>query len=126
MASGLLVHLTLASYKVARTFNRSGATQTTARYIPNTFDRVWHDGIFNKPKSSQVIWNLMYLAVFHHFSVINSSIWFWMGSICKDIQLILVFLNTLYLLLCFFYYTLMIFPIMLSMTLISSPNLTRL
>ena len=43
--------LTVASDRVARAFNRSGATQAVTLDIFKAFDRVWHAGLFHKLKS---------------------------------------------------------------------------
>ena len=43
--------LTVASDRIARAFNRSGATQAVALDISRSFDRVWHAGLLHKPKS---------------------------------------------------------------------------
>ena len=48
-----------------------------------------------------------YLALFLLFSVIDSFKWFWMGSLHKNIQLMLEFLKVPFLFLHFSYYTLM-------------------
>ena len=60
-----------------------------------------------------------YLALFLLFSVIDSFKWFWMESLHKNIQLRLDFLKALYLVLYFSYYTLMTFPTMLSVIVLS-------
>ena len=39
------------SDRIARAFNRSGATQAVALDISKDFDRVWHAGLLHKPKS---------------------------------------------------------------------------
>ena len=39
------------SDRVARVFNRSGATRAVALDIPRAFDRVWHAGLLHKLKS---------------------------------------------------------------------------
>ena len=39
------------SDRIARAFNRSGATRTVAFDISKTFDRVWHAGLLHKLKS---------------------------------------------------------------------------
>ena len=39
------------SDRIARAFNRSGATQAVALDISKTFDRVWHAGLLHKLKS---------------------------------------------------------------------------
>ena len=43
--------LTVVSDRIARVFNRSGATQAVAIDISKAFDRVWHAGLFHKRKS---------------------------------------------------------------------------
>ena len=60
-----------------------------------------------------------YLALFLLFSVIGCFEWLWMGSLHKNIQLMLEFLKAPFLVLHFSYYTLMTFLIMLSVMLLS-------
>ena len=43
--------LTVVSDRIARGFNRSGATQAVALDISKAFDRVWHAGLLHKRKS---------------------------------------------------------------------------
>ena len=43
--------LTVVSDRIARAFNRSGATRAIAFDISKAFDRVWHAGLFHKLKS---------------------------------------------------------------------------
>ena len=43
--------LTVVSDRIARTSNRSGATQVVALGISKGFDRVWHAGLLHKHKS---------------------------------------------------------------------------
>ena len=43
--------LTVVSDKIARAFNRSGATRAVALDISKAFDRVWHVGLLHKLKS---------------------------------------------------------------------------
>ena len=43
--------LTVASDRIARVFNRSGATRAVALDISKAFDRVWHAGLLHKLKS---------------------------------------------------------------------------
>ena len=43
--------LTVVSDRIARAFNRSGATRAVALDISKAFDRVWHAGLLNKRKS---------------------------------------------------------------------------
>ena len=62
---------------------------------------------------------IRYLVLFLPFSVIDSFGWFWMGSLHKNMQLMLKFLKAPFLVLYFSYYTLMTFLMMLSVILIS-------
>ena len=43
--------LTVVSDKIARAFNRSGATRPVALDISKPFDRVWHASLLHKVKS---------------------------------------------------------------------------
>ena len=43
--------LTVASDRIARAFNRSGATRAVALDLSKAFDRVWHAGLLHKLKS---------------------------------------------------------------------------
>ena len=105
--------LTVISDRIARAFNRSGANQAVAVDISKVFDRVWHAGLLHKLKEFQVI----YLALFLLFLVIDDFEWFWMESLHKNIQLILEYLKAPFLVLHFSYYTLMTFLMMLSVML---------
>ena len=62
---------------------------------------------------------VIYLALFLLFSVIDGFEWFWMESLHKNIQLMLEFLKAPFLVLHFSYYTLMTFLMMLSVILLS-------
>ena len=62
---------------------------------------------------------VVYLALFLLFSVIDGFGWFWMGSLHMNIQLLLEFLKAPFLVLHFSYYTLMTFLMMLSVILLS-------
>ena len=105
--------LTVISDRIARAFKRSGANQAVAVDISKAFDRVWHAGLLHKLKEFQVI----YLALFLLFLVIDDFEWFWMESLHKNIQLILEYLRAPFLVLHFSYYTLMTFLMMLSVML---------
>ena len=50
---GLADQLTVVCERIARVFNRSGATRAVALDISKAFDRVWHAGLLHKLKS----WN---------------------------------------------------------------------
>ena len=43
--------LSVASYRIARAFNRFGTSRTVALDISKAFDRVWHAGLLSKLKS---------------------------------------------------------------------------
>ena len=43
--------LTVVSDRIARAFNKSGATRAVALDISKAFDRVWHAGLLHKRKS---------------------------------------------------------------------------
>ena len=62
--------------------------------------------------------HLRYLALFFLFSAIGCFGWFWMGNLHKNIQLVLEFNKSPFLILYFSYYTLMAF-LMLSVILLS-------
>ena len=60
---GLLDQLTVASDRIARAFNMSGATRAMVLDISKAFDRVWHAGLLHKLKSygiSDRIFGLIY------------------------------------------------------------------
>ena len=46
--------LTVVSDRIARAFNRSGATQAVALDISKGFDRVWHTGLLHRLKSYRI------------------------------------------------------------------------
>ena len=89
--------LTVVSDKIARAFNRSGATRTVALDIPKAseFDMLvfWNLGLME--------FQVRYLALLLLFSVIGGFGWFWMASFYKNIQLMLEFLRAPFLVLHF-------------------------
>ena len=107
--------LTVVSDRIARAFNRSGATQAVALDISTAFNRVWHAGLLHKLKSME--FQVSYLALFLFFSVIDEFDWFWMESLHKNIQLMQEFLKAPFLVQHFSCYTLMTFLMMLSVIL---------
>ena len=87
--------LTVVSDRIARAFNRSGATRAVALDISNAFDRVWHAGLLHKLKSYGISGQ-----IFHLISSFLSNRWFQVtldGNLCKNIQLMLVFPKVLFL-----------------------------
>ena len=121
--------LTVVSDRIARAFNRSGATWAVALDISKAFDRVWHAGLLHNLKSYGISGQIFGLIL---FSVIDGFKWFWMGSLHKNIQLMQEFLKNPFLVLHFFYYALMTFLTMLSvilpsvlMTILSTLNAIR-
>ena len=112
--------LAIVTERIARAFNRSGATRAVAIDKSKAFDRVWHAGLLHKfTNFSLMEFKVKYLALFLLFSMIDSFEWFWMGSLHKNIQLMLQFLKAPFLVLHFSYYTLMSFLMMLSPILLS-------
>ena len=109
--------LTVVSDRIARTFNRSGATRAVALDISKAFDRVWQAGLLHKLKSYGISGQIFSLISF--FSVIDDFEWFWMENLYKNIQLMLEFLKSLFLVLYFFCCILMTFLTMLSVILLS-------
>ena len=53
--------LTVASDRIARAFNRSGATRAVALDISKAFDRVWHAGLLCKLKSYGIVGQIFWL-----------------------------------------------------------------
>ena len=110
--------LTVAYDKIARTFNRSGATRAVALDISKAFDRVWHVGLLHKLNSygiSGQIFGLIssFLSNRQLRVVLDGE------SLHKNIQLMQEFKAT-FLVLHFSYYTLMTFLMMLSIRLQST------
>ena len=103
--------LTAVSDRIARAFNRSGATRAVALDRSKAFDRVWHAGLLHNLNLME--FQVRYLALFLLFSVIDGFGSFRMGNLHKNIHLMLVFLKGLFLVLHFSYYTLMTFLMML-------------
>ena len=93
----------IISDRIARAFNRTGATQAVALDLSNAFDRVWHAVLLHKLKSYRVWGQIFGLSLL--FSVIDSFKWFWLGSLYKIIQLMLEFLTAPFLVLHFSSYT---------------------
>ena len=102
--------LTVVSDRIARAFNRSGATP---RLLTEFGMLVFFTNL------SLTEFQVRYLALFLLFLVIGGFGLFWMENLHKNIQLMLVFLKGLFLVLHFSYYTLMVFLTMLSVILLS-------
>ena len=105
--------LTVVSDRIARAFNRSGATPAVAldiyiRLLAGFGMLVFFTNL------SLMEFQVRYLNLFLLFSVTDDFEWFWMGSLHKNIQLMLEFLRAPFLVLHFSYYTLMTFLMMLS------------
>ena len=101
--------LTVVSDRIARPFNRSGATQAVALDISKAFDRVWHASLLHKLLMEFQVRSDM-SALFLLFSIIDNFEWFRMDSLHNNIQLMQEFLH-------FSHYTLMTFLMMLSVIL---------
>ena len=83
--------LTVASDRIARAFDRSRASPAVAFDISKTFDMVCRASLLHKRKSYGISGKI--LALFHFFSVVDDFRRFWMGSLHKNIQLMLEFLK---------------------------------
>ena len=109
--------LTVVSDRIAKAFNRSGATRAVALIYPKFLIRFGMLVFFKN--LSLMEFQVRYLALFLPFSVIDNFKWFWMESLHKNIQLMQELLKAPFLVLHFSYYTLMIFLTMLSVIMLS-------
>ena len=75
--------LTVVSDRIARTFNRSGATRAVALDISKAFDRVCILVFFTSLSLKE--FQVRYLALFILFAVIDDFEWFWMENLHKNI-----------------------------------------
>ena len=113
--------LTVVSDIIARAFNRSGATWAVALDLSKAFDRSGHTGLLRK---CLMEFQVRYLPVFRHFSVIDGFRWFWMENLQNNIQLLLEFPNGPFLVLHFSNYTLMTFLTKTQLVLFDQSNNT--
>ena len=109
--------LTVISNKIVGDFNRTVATLAVALDISKVFD--WGLACWSSSRLSLIEFQVRYLALFCLFWVIHGFAWYWMGSLQKNILLMLEFLKAPFLVLQFSYYTLMNFLMMLSVILLS-------
>ena len=109
--------LTVVSDRIARAFNRSGATRAVPLDISKAFDRVGMLVFFTN--LSLMEFQARYSVLVLLFSGIDDFEWFWMESLHKNIQLMREFLKPPFLVLHLSYYTLMTFLVMLSVILLS-------
>ena len=89
--------LTVAFDRIARVFNRSGTTRTVALIYSRLSTEFGMLVFFTN--SSLMEFQVRYLALFLLFSVIGDFRWFWMGNLYKNIQLMLEFLKSPFLVL---------------------------
>ena len=113
--------LTVVSDIIARAFNRSGATWAVALDLSKAFDRSGYTGLLRK---CLMEFQVRYLPVFRHFSVIDGFRWFWMENLENNIQLLLEFPNCPFLVLHFSNYTLMTFLTKTQLVLFDQSNNT--
>ena len=104
--------LTVASDRIFRVFNWSGATRQEYLIYPR-LSTVFHIQVFFT-NLRLLEFQVRYFPLFCFISVIDGFEWFWVGSIHKNIQLMLELLKAPFLVLHFSYYTLMTFLMMLS------------
>ena len=117
MSSGSTAHhLKVVSDRNGRVLNRCGTTRAVALDISKAFENIWYAGLLHK--LSLVESRVRYLALFRLFSVIDGLEWFWMGSLQKNIQLMLEFLKAPFFVQHVSYYTLITFLMMLSVILL--------
>ena len=62
--------LTVVSERIARAFNKSGATHIVPLDISKAFDKVWHTVLLDKPKFDRKF-QVRYLVLFLLFSVLD-------------------------------------------------------
>ena len=67
MILSLLNQLQVVSDRIARSFNRPGATRAVALDIPKAFKRVWHAGLLHKLKSYEISGQIFVL-IWYFFS----------------------------------------------------------
>ena len=109
--------LTIVPYRTASAFDRSRATRAVPFYISKAFDSVCMLVYFTNVNLME--FQVRYLVLFLHLSVIDSLEWFWMESLHKNIQLMLEFLKGPFLVIIFSYCILITFLMMLSVILLS-------
>ena len=109
--------LTVVSDRIARAFDWSGATRTLDFIYPRLL--IGFSMLVFFTNLSLMEFQARYLALFLLYSVVDGFEWFWMGNLHKNIQLMLEFLKAPFLVLHFFYYTLMTFLVILSVMLLS-------
>ena len=79
--------LTVLCDRIVKVFNRFEATPAVVLDISKALDRVLHAGLLHRRRSygiSDQVFGLIFL-----FSVIGGFGWLWMGSLHKNIQLML-------------------------------------
>ena len=109
--------LTVVSDRIARAFNRSGATRAMALDILKVFAG-FHMVVYCTNLGLGEF-QVRYLALFLLFSVVDGCEWFWMKSLHRSIQLVLEFLKGPLLVLHFSSCILMTFLMVLSVVLVS-------
>ena len=107
--------LAVVSDRIVWNFNRSGAAPDLALDNPRLSRDIRMLVFFRNLGLME--YQIRYLALFLLFSVIGCFGWFWMGSLHKNIQLMLEFLKGPFLVLHLSYYTLMALLMMLSVIL---------
>ena len=109
--------LAVASDRLGRAFNRYVAIRVVALDYPRLL--TGFGMLVFCTNLSLMESQVRYLVLFLLFSITDGFQLFWMGSLHKNIQLMLEFLKTPFLVLHFSYYTLMTYLMMLSVILLS-------
>ena len=77
--------LTVVSDRIARAFNRSGATRAVALDISKAFDRVWHAGLLHKLKSCGISGQIFGLI---SSFLSNKHLWVFLDGKCSQEYLV--------------------------------------
>ena len=107
--------LIVVSHRIVRGFDRYGSTQAVALIYPRLLTEFGKVVFFT---SLTEFW-VRYLGLSLLSTVLEIFRWFWMGSLYKNIHLMPELLKSPFLVLYFYYNTLMTFLIMLSVILLS-------
>ena len=112
----------VVSDRIAGSCNRSGTTLAIALDMSKAIDRVWHAGLLYKLSFTE--FQVRYFGLFLLFLIIRDGFGrVWMGSLHKNIQLIVDFLRAPFLVLRFsshawMTFLMMLFAVLLSMLMI--------
>ena len=75
---------TVVSEGIFSAFKTSESTQSVYHDVSTVFDGVWHAGVHHKVKTYGILGRISGL-ISSFLSLIDSSRWYWMESLCKSI-----------------------------------------